>query len=217
MAITVITPAQDFDLTTLANLKSRLKITDASLDSELTRMITGVSKSLMRKINRQLARETVRETVKGYGDTQLMLSRSPVISVSSVLEDGVTPVLDYSIEDPESSILYRRSGWSWGVVNGFTGVGFNPLPNSEEANYTIEYEAGYYLPNWTPGTPDLPEDIEDLALDYMHFLYANRNEEDPSIRSYSIGQITVGKSTQTAVVDFLADFERRCLDYKRIV
>ena len=217
MAITVTVPATDFDLTTLVRVKERLKITDGSKDSLLSRMITGVSKSLVRKLGREFARETVSETVKGYGTTQLLLTRSPLISVSSIIFDD-TPILDFTIEDAENSILYRRAGWTWTVVSGFMGVGFNPVPNSEESLFTIVYEAGYVLPNWTPPPAiDLPEDIEDLALDYLHFLYASRDQKDVSVRSYTIGDITVGKSTQTAVVDFLADFNRRCLEYKRIV
>lgn len=218
MTITVVVPAQNFDLTTLDSLKERLKITGSSKDTLLSRTIIGVSKSLVRKLGRGFARETVTETVKGYGTTQLLLSRSPIVSVTSILLDGVTPILDYVIEDAEASILYRRAGWNWGVINGFMGVGFNPVPNSEESNFTVEYEAGYILPSWsTPPAVDLPEDVEDLALDYMHFLYRNRDNKDLDIRSYTIGDISVGKSTQTAVTDFLADFYRRCLEYKRIV
>ena len=217
MAITVTVPAEDFDLTTLAMVKERLKITDTSEDARLSRMITGTSKALVRKLNREFARETVSETVKGYGTTQLMLTRSPIISVTSVLHD-VTPVIDYTIEDADSSILYRRAGWQWTTVNAFMGIGFNPVPNSEESLFTVVYEAGYVLPNWTPPPAvDLPEDVEDLVLDYIHFLYANRKQKDITIRSYTIGDITVGKSTSTAVTDFLADFYRRCLNYKRIV
>jgi len=217
VAITVTVPAQDFDLTTLLRVKERLKINHNLKDAQLATMITGVSKSLVRKLNREFARETVSETIKGYGTTQLMLTRSPIVSITSVLYD-LTPVIDFTIEDAEASILYRRGGWVWTAVSAFMIVGFNPLPNSEESLYTVVYEAGYVLPNWV-GLPvrDLPEDIEDLALDYIHFLYANRNQKDVSIRSYSVGDVSVGKSTQTAVVDFLADFNRRCLGYKRIV
>ena len=217
MTVTVTTSAQDYNLTTLNIVKDRLKITSNSKDVQLARMITSVSKSLMRKLSRQFARETVSETVKGYGTTQLMLTRSPIISVTSVLYD-VTPVIDYVIEDVEESILYRRAGWAWTAVSGFMGIGFNPIPNSEESLFTVVYEAGYVLPNWTtPPNRDLPEDIEDLVLDYIHFLYTNRNQEDITIRSYTIGDISVGKSTTTAVTDFLADFYRRCKEYKRVV
>ncbi len=219
MGISVVVPAQNRNLTTLAMVKDRLKIRSNSKNAQLQRMITGVSKSLMKKLNREFARETITETVKGYGTTQLLLTRSPIISVTSVLHD-VTPVLDYVIEDEDSSILYRRAGWSWTVVSGigFGGIGFNPVPNSEESLFSVTYEAGYILPDWTiPPVRDLPEDIEDLALDYMHFLHINRSQKDVSIRSYTIGDISVGKSTQTAVVDFMADFNRRCVEYKRII
>ncbi len=216
MAITITVPAQNFDLTTLERVKERLRIKHTSKDIQLKLMITGVSKSLVRKLGRSFARETLSETVKGYGTTKLMLTRSPIVSISSILVD-TTPVIDFVIEDAENSILYRRVGWAWSVVNGFMGIGFNPVPGSEESIFVVVYEAGYNLPNWEGTTRDLPEDIEDLALDYLHFLYANRAQKDFSIRSYTIGDLSVGKSTQTAVVDFLADFDRRCLEYKRIV
>lgn len=217
MAISITVAAQNFDLTTLARVKDRLKIRSKSKDVRLKLMITGVSKSLTRKLGREFAKETVIETVKGYGTTNLVLSRSPIITINSILLDQ-TPVLDFTIEDSDSSILYRRAGWNWTVVGGFMGIGFNPRPNSEESLFRVDYEAGYVLPNWTLSDDrDLPEDIEDLVLDYIHFLYANRSQKDVSIRSYTIGNISVGKSTQNAVVDFMADFNRRCLDYKRIV
>ena len=217
MAVSIVTPAQDHNLTTLCRVRDRLKIKHKLKDVQLSLMISGVSRALMRKLGRQFARETISETVKGYGTTQLILTRSPIISVTSILFDD-TPVLDFSIEDADSSILYRRAGWSWTVVSGFMGVGFNPVPNSEESLFTVVYEAGYALPNWdSPFIRNLPEDLEDLVLDYIHFLYANRNQKDITIRSYTIGDISVGKSTTTAVTDFLADFYRRCLDYKRII
>ncbi len=216
MTITVITPAPDFDLTTLARVKSRLRIMHNLKDTQLGVMITSVSKSISRKLCRQFARETVTETVPGYGNTQLMLTRSPLISITAILFES-TPVVDYVIKNVEESILYRRNGWVDTTVHGFTGIGFNPIPNSEEALYSVTYEAGYVLPNWmTPPERDLPEDIEDLVLDYIHFLYVHRSQKDVSIRSYRVGDISVGKSTSAAVVAFLSDFNRRCLEYKRI-
>lgn len=218
MSLSIVVPAQSYDLTTLAMVKDRLKIKHSLKDTQLSRMITGVSKSLTRKIGREFARESVIEIVKGYGTTQLLLSRSPIVLVTSVLfEDN--PILDFTIDDSENSILYRRAGWRWTIASAFMGVGFNPLPNSEESLFTVTYEAGYILPEWTDPKLErnLPEDIEDLVLDYIHFLYASRKQKDVSIRSYTIGDISVSKSTQTTVVAFMADFNRRCLDYKRIV
>ncbi len=218
MALSIVVPAQSFNLTTLEMVKERLKIRNKRKDSQLSRMITGVSKAFTRKIGREFARETVSETVKGYGTTQLLLSRSPIVSVTSILLDS-SPILDFTIEDADSSILYREGGWAWTAVSAFMGIGFNTVPNSEKSSFTVAYEAGYILPEWTEPKleRDLPEDIEDLVLDYIHFLYANRNQKDVSVRSYRIGDISVGKSTQSNVVDFLADFNRRCLDYMRIV
>lgn len=89
--LTVVTPAQSYDLTVLATVKAELGITDRSEDENLTRWIKQASDVIAKYCNRVFAQETVSETFRlATRESNLLLSRYPVVSIAAVQETGET-------------------------------------------------------------------------------------------------------------------------------
>jgi hypothetical protein len=138
--VTVLVPADSFDLTTLDDVKLELGITGTGEDAKLQRWITQASYIVANYCKRVFARETISETFRwgawaGCADT-LALSRFPVESITSVTVDGT--LLDpaaYEIS-PTDGLLYlldslgRRSLWSFSISIVVVYIGGRTLPST---------------------------------------------------------------------------------------
>jgi hypothetical protein len=84
------------------------------------------------------------ETVRGYGTTDMLLERTPVMQVYSVSFRGET-ITDFVIDDPLAGSLYRSRGWEWtaGLVGWITDRG---MAGTENPEFTVEYAGGFLLP-----------------------------------------------------------------------
>lgn len=147
--LTIVTPAETTDLTTLAAVKSELGLTTADHDAQLADYISQVSTSVNSYCNRVFARETVAETFRpDCRLNHLVLSRFPVSAISSIVENGVELVVsDYEL-DADLGIARRlvsdsKSTWPSGKI-------------------IVTYAGGYLLPGDVGR--DLPEDIERAAI-----------------------------------------------------
>src|SRR5690349_17256097 len=135
MGISVSTVASTRRLTSRARVIAELGVSvDAALCDALIDQVSGAIEVYC---HRPFAREVLTETLPGYGDITLQLSRTPVVSVSTVLYES-TPLTDYSIESRDEGTLYRRSGWAWTAQSayGLSGGqrwprGGSPMPRSE--------------------------------------------------------------------------------------
>jgi hypothetical protein len=150
LSVTTIAPTRR--LTTVENVKAELGITGGADDLNLARFVEHASAVIEGHCRVVFARERVTELLPGYGDIHLMLSRTPIISIASVLQDGAA-ITDWSIADREEGSVYRRVGWAWSVQHaaGLAGrqrwPGFGiPLAGREEPTYTFDYIGGYLLP-----------------------------------------------------------------------
>jgi hypothetical protein len=152
MGITVSSMAGSSRLTSVAAVQAELGISsDASLLGDL---VDRASAAIVSYCNRVFARATYVETLPGFGDLQLQLARTPIVSVSTVTDQNSQVYTDYSIEDREKGWLYRRLGWSWSV-QAFPGLSAGgsfmdfgtPMPRQEEPHYSVSYIAGYVLPS----------------------------------------------------------------------
>jgi hypothetical protein len=88
-------------LTTLAHVKLDAKIegVDADRDTVLTQLIQGVSRQIENHIGRSvLSSSTTGERVDGSGDNILTLHHYPIISISSLAENGNALVEDTDFE-----------------------------------------------------------------------------------------------------------------------
>lgn len=187
---TVVAPPASSGLTTLANVKDELKITDTENDSFLNRAIPQASAAIARYCNRVFGKATWQDEFRlqrgiwGEGvkasNNPLTLARVPLVSVTSVVETvaGVDTTLvagtDFEIEqasllpgDEGAARLYR----------------LNQLGNPRtwpSAKVVVVYVAGYALPGDT--SPNMPPDLEDACLRLVTARFKARGR-DPMLKS----------------------------------
>lgn len=198
MSITVIERATNTLLTTRDRVKNELGITTTEDDDVLSDLIVRASSAIARETRQTFGVETVTETMDGTGSRLLGLTRTPLVEVTEVTEDGVA-VTDYSVEDAESGALYRANGWGrsnglrmWGTEAYASGY---ILPGYQEQRYSVTYRAGYLLPSDvnpfmlepTSGLLNLPGDVEQACLETVKAWYLAR-DVDPSLSSIQVGQ-----------------------------
>lgn len=186
--LTVVTPPATTTLCKLSDVKEELGIasSDTSHDSILNRLIAEASEIIQGAISRDLGLATYRETVPGFGSNYLMLSRRPIVSVSSVSYNGAA-ITDYTIEDAKAGMLYRRFGWMWtaaAIYHLDSGI----APSSEDPSFQVDYVAGYSLPN--DGTPNLPLVFQRCAIETVVDWYTVAGES-MRIQSKSVNGLTI--------------------------
>jgi len=172
--LTIISPAESHRLTTLATIKSELRLTSGADDDFLSSLIDQASGAIRTWCGRSFALETVRETIHlKTASESVMLSRWPVVSIVAVTaSDQALGPVTFEAED-ESGFIYRtdssgdRVGWPSGKV-------------------VLEYSAGYVLPG-KPGRT-LPDDIERAVLTMIKGEWFARNR-DPLIRSEDVNGV----------------------------
>lgn len=156
MGLVVVTRATTQRLTTKERVKLEMPSIPASADDAfIDSLIDNATSGIQAYCNREkapFARQSYVETLGAFGDIQLMLKGTPLVVVSAVLQDGM-PLLDWSIEDPDAGILYRRNQFFWtaqlnpgfGGRQSFPSFGA-PIPMAEEPRFTVNYVAGWLMP-----------------------------------------------------------------------
>lgn len=186
MAVTVVTPADSRDLTTVHEVKEGLGLDqdDETHDQFIGRLIGQASGAIERWTGRPFARETVKETLAGVGRVDLVLSRTPIISVASVTIDGDV-VTDFSIRDAEAGILFRESGWPTSEIRGHNIASY--LTGETKDTIEVQYEGGYDLPG-SEGSfdPTLPADVERACIETVKAWFMAR-DRDPALASEKVG------------------------------
>lgn len=164
----IVTAATNRKLTTVAAVKLDLGITGTDQDVQLGTLVDQYSAAIVGWCDRPFALEAVRETLfERCRSDGLMLSRWPIVSITSVAIDGTTLDPGDYIADKLTGILYLRSATLHGAY----------WPAGESV---IEYPAGYVLPGDDDRT--LPHEVERAAIMLVkgaHFATAR----DPALRS----------------------------------
>jgi hypothetical protein len=174
---------------------------DASKDTILTFLLNATSDFIENYTGRKFARQEVTEKVEGAGLPDILVSITPVVSVSLVALD-THAYTDYSILDAEAGILQRRGGWT---DTGFQTRYLNDAPSAyAEKRWNITYIGGYILPGWT-GDPtpvrNLPYDLERAALEIVRGMYKNvTSGVDPNMTSYKIGETAAAWKQDAAFI-----------------
>ena len=169
-------------LTTLAAVKSELGIDSAATtdDDYLNGLVASVSATVKTYLRRgELGRASYVETFRaqprvggycGFGRGQLILSRWPVASITSITEDATTLTAgsdyDFDTFDGECYRLVndRVKDWTAQLI-------------------TVTYSAGYLLPGQT--NRDLPADIERATVLAVASSY-NARGRDAGIKSVDL-------------------------------
>ena len=112
-------PLADIEMVGLVETKEHLNIalTDTTHDEELRRTIKGAS-AVAEGIVGACATRTVAETVSGRGGARIYLGLAPVVSVTSIVEDGATLTAGaYSAANKTGIITRVGAGWAVGANN----------------------------------------------------------------------------------------------------
>lgn len=156
MGLSVATRATTFRLTTKERVKLEVSTIPSSDDALLDFLNDAASDAIQSYCNRAaapFARQAYTETLGAFGDVSLMLKGTPLVVVSTVLQDG-SPLTDWSIEDAATGIIHRRNQFFWtaqlnpglGGRQTWPSVG-SPIPGSEEKRFSVSYVAGYLMPS----------------------------------------------------------------------
>lgn len=182
--LTVTTPAASTALTTLAAVKLDLEISDGSEDAYLMAVIDRASQAICTFLNVRdaddgsatLGRETLVETLRPpVNSEKIILSRYPVVSITSVVIDTTTTLDadEYEI-DGRTGFLIRLDGND------------NQVCWEQCSKIAITYVAGWLLPN--DAGRNLPADIEDAAISMIKAARVARNR-DPLAKRIEIPDV----------------------------
>lgn len=168
--LTVTTPAADYTLLTIAEMREAAGVTDASQDASLQLMEARIADSICSYCNVSiggdarptLRRETLTETFRMVSQQTLILSRRHAISITSVKIDGeVIDPVDYEFR-PESGVGY--------LLDDDT-----PIPWSAK-KVTVVYQAGF---------TNVPADLKLAAMDFFRLAWREK-DRDPSVKSEEV-------------------------------
>lgn len=177
------------DLSTLASVKSWLRINSADDDDLLQRLLTATSIAVQRYLNRTIASLAYTETVDGTGGRALMLGNYPVTAVASVTIDG-QPVpprlpggqLGYTFD--QDSIALGGSCFTRG-----------------QQNVVIQYTAGF---------AETPFDLEQAVIELVVLRYKERE------RVGLVSQAAAGETTSYLTKAMPDDVKAILAQYVRV-
>lgn len=174
--LTVMTPASSKDLTTIAAVKAQLGISGSASDAQLTALVTSASVAAANKCNSELVLEPVSEQFRPYPFIDsaslsnlpefIYLRRLPVVTVTSIIEDDVTLVVDTDYEIDKTRGKITRL--------------YNDLPTRWHfRKLVVAYSGGYTL------GVDEPADLEQAVIEIVKDMWF-ASSRDPLIRTESI-------------------------------
>lgn len=196
--LTVITPASSLDLTVLATAKVHLDVTGTTLDTKIQNWIKQASDAIASECDRVFGKETIKETLYLTGTMdKIVLERTPVASITSVVVDGVTiDAADYTVHKG-MGLLSRLSS---DVLTCWSG-------NKIE----VTYVGGFEL------LSELPYDVERACLSLISHYYSAggrdplaKRIEIPDVQTvdYWVGSVGQAGQLPPDVVTLIAPYRR---------
>lgn len=162
---TVLTAADSYALTTLDVIRDELGVTDNSKNAKLQRWLTSASAAIAQYCNRVFPVETIQDEFWAQRDPApvlivgnipvLQLSRWPVISVTSVVENGVTLVegTDFRVDKTNGQLIR---------------LDLNVMPRRWPAwPIAVIYQAGFAT---------IPSDVEEAVIRMVKTRYNARSD-----------------------------------------
>lgn len=175
--LNVVTPAVSQDLTILATVKAECGITGTAEDANIEAWIDQASNACSAYCNRVFGLETVTETFRNRFNyvyrhenkaPSILLQRNPVVTITSIVQDGTSLVADVDYQlDAKEGLLYRLDPAS----DALTFWNFNKL--------TVTYSGGWAL------LGSLPLSIERACISHVKALRSSA-DRDPNIKQESI-------------------------------
>lgn len=162
-------------LTTYATVRDELGLTGTQEETALERMINAASEAIENICGRHFEYgSAVVERVRGEGNYRIMLSRTPVLSITSITEitqaGDISYTYDtatYDLEDAGSGFVYREIGWPWTAQRAMD-IGQLSVTETERARVIATYAGGWVTPqqavNDNTLTRSLPSDLEEACI-----------------------------------------------------
>ncbi len=203
--LTVTVPATpNLHLIQLQVVKDQLGIVDGSQDLVLGELIAmvdsacaeycGIGQGLVAPT---FAQQTYTETLPGFGNNNLMVSMTPLLSVASITYQGGTiDSTTYFIDNPKAGFIRSESPWFWTAELQIAAVGLMVAQNSERRAYTVTYTAGYNLPGDPVQTNPLPQVISFAAEDTVKEYWFGR-QRDERLISQQVGALRLMYAPKT--------------------
>lgn len=186
MAITIVTPATNTQLTTLSIVKEELGITTTTNDTILTRIIDEASDFIVNYTGRKYILERVKETVASEGEQILLLSRTPVRTLYGVkFQTKTVSMTDISIYDQDVGLIYRQTPFTSTMPIG-RYINLYPLEYGK-LDWEIEYDGGFDAVDASSPSFPLPKEIIRACTDIVKYWYLNR-KTDNSVVSRKLGE-----------------------------
>jgi hypothetical protein len=188
-----VTATNNAKLTTLARVKLFLGISGSTEDSFITTLIDIATDTIQAYTGRSFSLETITEKLPGTDTSKIVLSKFPIISITSITDDsGLINLTEYEISDDKAGTVYRKEAIFAFKGNSIGVLGVNSEKESEN-NITVIYQAGYTT---------VPLDIEMAAISYIRSLYLGRSR-DSTVSSESVSgvySVTYGSGSLSADV-----------------
>jgi hypothetical protein len=205
--VTVTTAPTETKLTTLSRVKAELNITDSANDTLLNAKIDEASSDAEASLGFTVPRATVAETF-WHSETMewpeyLVLNRTPVVSIDSVVLDG----------DTVDASMYRYDVET-GQVYALTSTGY-PWRWLFYKSIIVNYTGGYLLPG--EANRNLPVGIEGAVVDMVQSFWLAKGR-DPLLkrvdipglvsREWWVGSVGEAGELPPGIVTKLAPFRR---------
>ena len=160
-------------LATLEDLLDELSL-DAdggAQDNRLRRYINMASDFIAQVCSRKFERaDAIAEGVRTYGGTELIVKRTPVLSVTSITWRGdVVDASTYSVSNAEAGFIFRACGWPWSAGR-MQSITWPQVPGTEAQSAVVTYSGGWVTPVqaaaglFSSAPRTLPYDLEDAVL-----------------------------------------------------
>jgi hypothetical protein len=201
-------------LTTVATVLDEIDLAeaDSKTRTRVERYINAAS-SLVRSIcGRQLTYAAgIVEKRPGFGGCRLLLDRTPIVAVASVVVDGDTlDASEYEIEDAAVGFVFRAAGWPDTALITATPSG-HAAPGTEAPSIVVTYTGGWVTPaQATVELPrTLPHAIEDAVVELVTSRWRRRNTDLRVVgqtfeqSSYTYGGVAVPAEVMAALAPYV--------------
>ena len=197
----VLVAAETVDLTTITAVQTEIGTLTNAQKAWASSAITFASALIEQEANQHFPQQQFKETIEGSGSTTLMLARTPIIGIPTIITVDNEVIADFVVEDAEAGILYRRQGWT-AEVSYHRGISYDPLPYEGHPRFVITYDAGYHLPSFPDaidtGEIDLPGNIEQACILTVKAWWHAKNR-DSTVSWKQVGDLALGYRGDTAV------------------
>jgi hypothetical protein len=199
----VLVAADATDLTTVTAVQTEIGTLTNEQKAWASSAITFASSLIEQEANQHFAQQQFKETIEGSGSTTLMLARTPIIGIPTIITVDNEVIADFVVENADAGILYRRQGWT-SEVSYHRGISYDPLPYETHPRFVITYNAGYHLPSFPAaidtdeGEIGLPGNVEQACVLTVKAWW-HKKGRDSTVSWKQVGDLALGYRGDPAV------------------